>query len=105
MTDRSHWKPLGPAFKAAVRANEHASRIRLRARQARDAVTAPLYHYTDARGLEGIIAAQQIWFTRYAHLNDPSELEFGMSVGKKVLAEVGMRLEAKIFCDMRFQDG
>jgi hypothetical protein len=75
-------------------------------RDTRDAITAPLYHYTDARGLEGIISAQQVWFTHYQHLNDPSEMEFGMSIAKKVLAEVGGRTGGltgglvKIFCEM-----
>ena len=75
---------------------------RLQAAEARNTVTAPLYHYTDARGLEGIISAQQIWFTHYQHLNDPSELEFGMSIAKKVLAEIGESYgpKVKIFCDM-----
>jgi hypothetical protein len=81
MTDRSQWKPLGPAFKAAVRAYDRARNARLTAATLRDTVTVPLYHYTDARGLEGIITAQQIWFTHYEHLNDPSELEFGNERG------------------------
>jgi hypothetical protein len=74
----------------------------LLAADASNTVTAPLYHYTDARGLEGIISAQQIWFTHYQHLNDPSEMEFGMCVAKKVLAEIGVRYgpKVKIFCDM-----
>jgi hypothetical protein len=74
----------------------------LRAADSRNAITAPLYHYTDARGLEGIITAQQVWFTHYQHLNDPSEMEFGMSVAKKVLAEIGLSYgpKVKIFCDM-----
>jgi len=96
LTDRSQWKPLGPAFKAAVRAYARASTARLLAADSRNAITAPLYHYTDARGLEGIISAQQIWFTHYQHLNDPSEMEFGISVAKKVLAGP----KVKIFCDM-----
>jgi hypothetical protein len=70
--------------------------------EARNTVTAPLYHYTDARGLQGIIGAQQIWFTHYRHLNDPSELEFGMSIARKVLTEFGESNghKVKIFCDM-----
>lgn len=88
MTDRSQWRPLSPAFTAAVRDYERTSRARLLARDGRDAVTAPLYHYTDARGLKGIIASQQVWFTHFAHLNDPTEMQFGMDVAKAVLAEV-----------------
>ena len=55
---------------------------------------------------EGIITAQQIWFTHYQHLNDPSEMEFGMNSAKKALAEVGGRIGGvtgglvKIFCEM-----
>ncbi len=102
MSDRRNWKPLGPAFEAAVEAYTQSSRIRLLAADAHNAVTAPLYHYTDARGLEGIIEAQQIWLTRYTHLNDPSEMEFGMGVAKETLAEVGAARgpKIKIFCDM-----
>ena len=106
MTDRSKWKPLTPPYKAAIRAYDRESRGRLLDRDARDAITAPLYHYTDARGLEGIITAQQVWFTHYQHLNDPSEMEFGMTIAKKVLAEVGGRTGGlagglvKIFCEM-----
>ncbi len=106
MTDRSKWKPLTPPYRAAIRAYDRESRARLLDRDARDAITAPLYHYTDARGLEGIINKQQIWFTHYQHLNDPSEMEFGMTAAKKVLAEVGGRTGGltgglvKIFCEM-----
>lgn len=102
MIDRSQWKPLGSAFKAAVRAYARASNARSCAADARNAVTAPLYHYTDARGLEGIISAQQIWFTHYQHLNDPSEMKFRMYVAKKALAEIGEKYgpKIKIFCDM-----
>src|SRR5215471_1602710 len=41
-------------------------------------ITTPLYHYTDARGLRGIFESEQIWFTDYRHLNDPSELLHGI---------------------------
>ena len=102
MTDRNAWKPLTAPYKAAIRAYERESHTRLLDRDAHDAVTVPLYHYTDARGLEGIITAQQIWFTHYQQLNDPTELEFGMTVAKAVLAEVGGRTggPVKIFCEM-----
>src|ERR1700690_3079448 len=102
MIDRRKWKPLGPAFKAAAEAYVQSSKTRLLAADAHNAVTTPLYHYTDARGLEGIIRAQQVWLTHYQHLNDPSEMEFGMSVAKKTLAEVGTAhgQKVKIFCNM-----
>lgn len=40
----------------------------------------PLYHYTDANGLKGILESQTIWFTDFRHLNDPSELSHGMKI-------------------------
>jgi hypothetical protein len=102
MTDRQKWKPLDPAFKAAAETYAQSRRTRLLAADVRNAVTTPLYHYTDARGLEGIIKTQQVWLTHYMHLNDPSEMKFGMSVAKKTLAEVGVAhgRKVKIFCDM-----
>ena len=101
MTDRSQWKPLSPAFKEALRRYERSSRVRLRRTEADATVTAPLYHYTDRRGLGGIITTQQFWFTHYQHLNDDTELKFGMDVAKAVLTEIGARSgKVKLFCDM-----
>ena len=101
MTDHSRWKPLTPAFTAAIRAYDQASRVRLRNFQVRNAITAPLYHYTNRGGLEGIITGQQFWFTHYQHLNDDNEIRFGMEVAKAMLEELGARTpKAKLFCDM-----
>jgi Protein of unknown function (DUF2971) len=101
VTDPIQWKPLSPAFTSAVRAYNSASRVRLRNAEVRNAPTAPLYHYTSRGGLEGIIAAQQIWFTHYQHLNDDTELQFGMDVAKATLSEIGVRApKASIFCNM-----
>ena len=100
MTDPSQWKPLSPAFTAALRAYDRASRVRLRKVEERNAITTPLYHYTNRGGLEGIITAHQFWFTHYQHLNDDTEIQFGMDVAKAILAEHGMRVpKIKIFCD------
>jgi hypothetical protein len=41
-------------------------------------VSRPLYQYTDAGGLKGIIENQEIWFSSLFHLNDPSELRHGV---------------------------
>jgi len=54
-------------------------------------VTQPLYHYTNAAGIRGIIESQKLWFTSYQHLNDPSELIHGMDVAHKLLEEIGER--------------
>jgi hypothetical protein len=37
-------------------------------------VTAPLFHYTDANALAGVLKNEEIWFTSIFHMNDPSEL-------------------------------
>ena len=101
MTDPSQWKPLSPAFTAALRSYDRASSVRLRNIEVRNAVTTPLYHYTNRGGLEGIITAQQFWFTHYQHLNDDTEILFGMDVAKSMFAELGRRkAKVKIFCDM-----
>jgi len=45
----------------------------------KNAVKKPLYHYTDATGLKGVIENDEIWFTDFRYLNDPSELRHGIS--------------------------
>ena len=101
VTDTGHWKPLTPAFKAAVRAYRRASSVRLKNAELTNAPKTPLYHYTSREGLEGIIGAQQFWFMDYRHLNDDKEISFGMDVAKTLLAEFGRKLPSvKMFCDM-----
>ena len=73
----------------------------MRNAEVRNAPTTPLYHYTNREGLEGIISTQQFWFTDYRHLNDDTEIRFGMDVAKTILAELGTNMSrVKIFCDM-----
>jgi hypothetical protein len=92
---------LSPAFMSAIRRFGRASRVRLEKTQKSNAVTATLYHYTDREALKGIVEKQQFWFTHYQHLNDDTELEFGMNAAKAVLAEIGARIpKAKLFCEM-----
>ena len=54
VTDPRQWKPLSPGFTAALRAYDRVSRVRLRNLEVRNAITAPLYHYTTRGGLEGV---------------------------------------------------
>jgi hypothetical protein len=63
----------------------------------------PLYHYTGAGGLRGIVESQKIWFTSYLHLNDPSELIYGMEIVHRLLNEIGEGAHdplVKRFCAM-----
>jgi hypothetical protein len=101
MTDPAGWKPLTPAFTDAIRRYDRAQAFRVRNRQRRDAITTPLFHYTDRGGLNGIITNGEFWFTHYQHLNDDKEITFGMDVAKVVLAKSGAHIpKAKIFCEI-----
>jgi hypothetical protein len=61
----------------------------MRSEGKKNTVKEPLYHYTDGRGLKGMIESETIWFTDYRHLNDPSELSHGVETARDV-----MRLKA-----------
>lgn len=102
MNDGIQWKGLDTAFEGAVSEYHRSCEARLQARDIEDAVTKPLYHYTDRNGLKGIVNNQQIWLTHYRYLNDTSELSFGMDIAREVLKEVGQEFGPKVqvFCDM-----
>lgn len=51
-------------------------------------VIAPLFHYTSASGLKGILESRQLWFTSVFHLNDPSELTSGLETAVDLLNEL-----------------
>jgi hypothetical protein len=59
-----------------------------------------IYHYTDMGGMVGIIANETFWFTSAFHLNDPSELRYGLSIADELLKnEFDRRGDAvKKFC-------
>ena len=46
-----------------------------------------LYHYTDSRGLHGILESNALWATHAAYLNDSQEFIYGMQMIGKELAE------------------
>jgi hypothetical protein len=39
-----------------------------------------IYHYTDVKGALGILQSGELWFTERAHLNDPTEICYGLSI-------------------------
>ncbi len=53
--------------------------------EARSRVKTPRFHYTNFRGLDGILKSGQIWFTDYRHLNDQTELMHGIGLAKAML--------------------
>jgi hypothetical protein len=79
---------LPPELLAAIRQFVHWSAQQLEAEQAATRITTPLYHYTNATGLRGIIESQKFWFTSYRHLNDPSELTHGMDIAHRLLVGI-----------------
>jgi len=101
MTDKSQWKSPCPAFTKALCRYERTSCIRLKKVAANATVVAPLYHYTNCCGLKGIIEKQELWFTHYKHLNDKTELTFGIEIANDILTEIGTgSKKLKPFCDM-----
>jgi hypothetical protein len=46
-----------------------------------------LYHYTDVRGLFGIIQEQAIWASNIQYLNDSQEYDYAVTLAKEVLLE------------------
>jgi hypothetical protein len=65
-------------------------------------ISDPLYHYTDANGLKGIIEKREIWFTSHRYLNDPTELSFGIDAAHEAIATVSEKRSdrVKFFCSM-----
>lgn len=64
-----------------------------------DAVKEPLFHYTDAAGLRGIVTNETMWFTSIFHLNDPSELGYGIEMTNEILeARCGRSERVARFC-------
>lgn len=69
-------------------------------------ISRPLYHYTDAAGLQGIIANREMWFTNIFHQNDPSELGHGIKMACAELRAAGVAGGpiVQLFCE-RMIDG
>ena len=80
-------KQLPTALRAAIEEFERWSEAQLETEQKSNTITQPLYHYTDGRGLKGIIESQSIWFTDYRHLNDPSELSYGIKKARDFMRQ------------------
>ena len=76
--------PLPAVLQDAIDKFKRRVAEHLQAEQDKTTIKAPLYHYTDGRGLKGIIESGQIWFTDYRHLNDPSELVHGIDMAHDV---------------------
>ena len=88
MTEKPPVSGLTPQLQALI--DEFASWWS-RAEKQRDAanvVRSPLYHYTDMGGLLGILSNEKLWFTSMHHLNDPSELTYGIGMALDIFDRV-----------------
>jgi hypothetical protein len=85
MTDGAPSQELSPELKAAVKEFSDWWAEREKELDVARQVNRPLYHYTDMGGLQGIINSEQFWFTSVFHLNDPSELAYGVGVARQVI--------------------
>lgn len=96
------WKPLPPVLRGAVDEYNKWLSAYLKETDIRNKIEEPLYHYTDSAGLSGIIMNQEIWFTSYKHMNDPSEIAYGMSIALQLLEEIGKKADSQVnlFCKM-----
>jgi hypothetical protein len=47
-----------------------------------------LYHYTGARGLQGILTSGKLWATNVEYLNDETEMRFSRSILREVFTEL-----------------
>ena len=56
--------------------------------QQKNKIQTSLYHYTDGRGIKGILESQTIWFTNYRQLNDPSEVIHGIEMAHDVIGKL-----------------
>jgi Protein of unknown function (DUF2971) len=78
-------RSLPPVLQDAINKFNQWSEEHLLLEQEKNTIEMPLYHYTNERGLKGIIESQTIWFTDYRHLNDPSELIHGIEMAHDVM--------------------
>ena len=77
-----------PPLLEAIRRLEQWCRAQLTEAEARDRIERPVYQYTTSEGLKGIVESQSMWFTDFRHLNDPSEVYYGMERIHDVLREL-----------------
>jgi hypothetical protein len=97
---------LPPALQDAINKFNQWTERHLQSEQKKNTIETPLYHYTDGRGLKGIIESQTIWFNDYRHLNDPSELIHGIEMAHDVMrlaangADGRVRLFLECLADM-----
>lgn len=54
-----------------------------------------LWHYTDLCGMKGIVATDSLWLTGHRWLNDSSEIDYGLAIGKSVLESMAAETDSE----------
>ena len=92
---------LNPALVKSVKEFHTWWKKHRRDRDESEKIQTTQYHYTSAAGLAGIIETESIWFTSVFHLNDPSELSYGIAMATDVLTSEadGKHEMIRHFCD------
>jgi hypothetical protein len=88
--------PLPPQLQQAIETFKDWTSQHLLSEQNNSTITETLYHYTDVRGLKGILEAGHIWFTDYRHLNDPSELTHGIDMARDVAHQIATGADGRV---------
>lgn len=50
-----------------------------------------IYHYTDVKGALGILKSGELWFTERTHLNDTSEMTYGLGIARKLFDDLAKK--------------
>ncbi|WP_282944437.1 DUF2971 domain-containing protein [Cellulomonas endometrii] len=65
----------------------------------------PVYHYTDAAGLIGIMTNRELWATEATGLNDLSEFQEGLRYLRKWMRRTGGKMTERILSMLEDDDG
>jgi len=88
--------PLPAELQQAIETYKEWTRQHLLSEQNNSTIATTLYHYTDVRGLKGILESGQVWFTDYRHLNDPSELTHGIDMARDVAHQIAAGADGRV---------
>jgi hypothetical protein len=87
---------LPPVLQEAIEKFTAWAEQHLKIEQDATTITEPLYHYTNGRGLKGILESGCVWFTDYRHLNDPSELTHGIEMAHSVAQRLATGADGRV---------
>lgn len=95
-TEANSQAPLPLVLQEAIGKYVEWLRGHLLSEQEQNTIDTPLYHYTDGQGLTGILKDQKLRFTDYRHMNDPSELIYGIQTARDALKLVATGADGRV---------